>query len=121
RDFNVMVRVPDRSQTVMCHVTGGPQHLIATLDFDGLAHDWAEGAESWFNWQDMVVTVAIEDDAYAEARYPSDALIAVMLESAPADAVRRKVIDAGNWYKLDWIVKGTVVGTDPLTGAPQQV
>lgn len=120
RDFTVAVRVPDDSRAIEVVVSGGPQHLIATLDFDGLAHDFAEGAESWFNWQDMVVTLAIEDDQYAEARYPSDANLGVTLEGPAADATRRKVIDAGPSYKLDWIVKGTVVGTDDAS-EPQQV
>lgn len=121
RDFTVVVRVPEKSRAVNCIVSGGPQHLIATLDFDGLAHDWEEGAESWFNWQKMILTLAIEDDRHAEGRYPSDDLLSLLTTGPAADGVRRKVIDAGPSYKLDWIVKGTVIGTDPDTQEPQQV
>lgn len=121
RDFSVSVRVADNSRAVEVLVQGGPQHLIATADFTGLAHDYEPGNESWFDWQDMVLTLAIEEDRFAEARWPSDDTMALLISGPAEDAVRRKVIDAGNSYRLDWIVKGTIVEVEATTGEPVQV
>ncbi len=96
------VEVPESDRAVLVHVQGKPQHAIAFLDFAPLAVDEAVG--EW-DWHDALFTVALSDDRYCEGIYPADV-------DAMADVIgcrRELLLEAGDRYRLDWVVPGTVI------------
>jgi hypothetical protein len=84
----------------LLRVQGAPQHAIAATDFSPLPIDEATGA---YELRSCIVTLALTDDRYLEGRWP---------DSPPPgiDAVRVKLIDAGDGYRKDYVAPGTVVG-----------
>jgi len=97
------------------HVEGQPQHAIAYADFVPLPVDQGVGR---YNWREFIVTVSFEDDRHCEGVWPPDGLLAALLQAGAH--VRRQVLYAGDSYRQDWIVPGTVVDVDPHTGELQR-
>jgi hypothetical protein len=111
RHWTARVEIPHKDRAILLHVTGEPQHAIAFDDFTRLPVD--EYLGRW-SWRDALFTVCIYDEKYSEGVYPSD------LEASfhVAGYKRELVIDAGDQYKLDYVVPGTVIGIDQTTRQP---
>jgi hypothetical protein len=102
------VEVPHQDRAVWIDVHGQPQHILAYTDFERLPVD--EDLGKW-DWQDGLFTVSIYDDRYAEGVVPKDAAA----DDATANTRRELLVDAGDAYRLDYIVPNTVIGVDRAT------
>jgi hypothetical protein len=91
--------VPQGTLTVRLEVQGEPQHAIAFADFTKLAEDYATGE---FDWRKAIFTLSVLSPWHTEARWPQPA--------RTYDAVRLKVIYAGDQYYLHYVAPQTVVG-----------
>lgn len=99
--WSASVRVVPQSRALRIRVHGQPQHILASADWSPA--DSSDTLQGPFNWRtDLIATVACEDDRYCESSWPKTV--------AGLDAVRRLVIDAGDGFRLDWAVRGTVWG-----------
>lgn len=85
-------------------ITGAPQHLIAGSDFVPLAVD--PEPDSGYDYRDLKATVAIQEDRFAEAAWPTTL--------GTADVIRRRVVYAGDAYQLVYLVPGTVYQLDAV-------
>lgn len=86
-------------------VTNCPQEWIARTDHTRLGDDM----EALADFRQMLVTAAVPWSKHVEERYPEEAPFG-------RDHVRIMQIDAGDDYRLDYVVPGTVVALDPGTG-----
>lgn len=107
--WSARVRTAEDGGAVELIVYGAPQHVIAETDFTPLAADEDLGDN---DWRECIITVAVEDDRYAEGSYGLGLGDATDLE-------RIKVIDAGDEYCKDWVAIWTVVGVN-LDGTLQR-
>ena len=94
--------IPDRTMTVRLDVQGLPQHAIAYSDFTPI--DGEDKAVGQFDWRQAVFTLAITSQFHLESAWPT--------VPAVSDAVRRKVIFAGESLYQHYIAPQTVVGVD---------
>jgi len=111
RWFSCRVEIPEQDRAVLLHVEGRPQHVIAWTDFERLPVDEHPG--KW-DWRDALFTVCIYDDRFAEGVWPEEA-------TAIADTVcmrRDLVVMAGDQYRQDYLVPGTVVGINKTNRQP---
>ncbi len=100
------LRMQHDAPGIVVKVSGQPQHTIATADFVPLTEDEDPGT---FNWRDnLIVTVAMHVDQYAESAWPQVA--------NQTQVVRRVVIDLGEEYKLHYVAPQTVLGINPIDG-----
>jgi hypothetical protein len=98
------VVVPPNDRAIELVVHGQPQWIIATDSFSPQPEDEVTGEH---DYQDMIVTWSVLDDRYAEGVYPDDDTLALLEIS-----LRRKVIYAGDSFRMDYVVPGTVVAID---------
>lgn len=98
----VIVSGEDRS--IQLHVHGEPQHILAKTDFSGQPEDDQLGEH---DYRDMICTLAVTEDRHAEGRYPEDTML-----PAGVDLIRRKVIDAGDRFRQDYVCPYTIVDID---------
>ncbi|QDV22912.1 hypothetical protein [Aureliella helgolandensis] len=93
------------SPRIAINVEGGPQHILAANQFDGLTEDAVDvsNIEAMFDYETAFVTVALSEDRYCERVYPS---------SSSGDVVRRLLVDAGESYRFVRIQADTVTGLD---------
>jgi len=113
RNWSGSVIVEPDSRSIRVQVTGAPQHKIAKNEFSPVdSSDWA--IDRW-DWQDFIFTIAVEDERYCEAHYPHDEYNNVKFPTG-VDAARTLVINVGDGYRQDWVVKETVVGVDGTDG-----
>lgn len=116
------IAVPQGTKTIELNVSGDPQHAIAFADFTPISGE--DKACGEVDWRKMVVTASIESQHHTEAVWPDPA--------SENDAVRKKVIYAGDQYYQHYVAPSTVVGIDadgvlirsdggwiPTTGAPE--
>jgi hypothetical protein len=97
-------RVDDQDGALWLDVQGGwPQDLIAGGDF---AKNQTGDEEPWADFREMLVTASVPWSRFAEGRYPADA------ELPSNDCIRRLRLRAGDDYKCDYVVPGTVLGVD---------
>jgi hypothetical protein len=111
RWFSCRVEVPEQDRAVLLHVEGRPQHVIAWSNFERLPVDYHQG--KW-DWRDALFTVCIYDDRFAEGVWPSD-------DAAKTNTVamrRDLVVHAGDQYRQDYLVPGTVIGINRTNRQP---
>lgn len=101
--FSVRVSVPRNDRAVVLDVTGSSLGQ-GMLGFE------AFGGNTW-DWRDAVITVAACWDAHCEAIWP-----ATRAELPDQDHIREALLDAGDTYRLDWLVPGAVIGTVQAPG-----
>ena len=90
--FSVEVGLSKGNQGVTFDTSGAEQHAIADTRFVALPVDYTEGGD--WDYFDCLCTVALTEDRFAEYAFPP-------VESLPTrDVIRRKVIYAGEAYKL---------------------
>ena len=111
RRFSIRTEVPQLSYGLYLHVEGQPQHAIAYADFTRLPVDPGCGK---YNWREFIVTVSFADDRHCEGVWPPDGLLPALFN--PGQHLRRQILYAGDKYRQDWIVPGTVVGVNPHDG-----
>lgn len=104
---SVRLNVRQREQAFYVRVTGQPQHVIAANDFVPLAEDRELGD---FAWQTMIATVSIREDRRVTGAWPDAAAI------SGKEALRILRISAGDTFRLDHLLAGTVVGVDRESG-----
>jgi len=107
RTWSGAVSVDPDARAIRVKVQGAPQHKIAKTDF--VAIDSSDWPIDFWDWQDFIFTIAIEDDRYCEAVYPVDFPVGI-------DAGRTIIIDMGDGYRLDYVAKDTVVAVDGTHG-----
>lgn len=111
RDWSASVRVRPDDGSIWIRVSGQPQHVIAETDFAPLGDEAALIKEDYRN---ALLTVAAEEDRYASAMEPGFAV------PAAGRAHRVLRIWAGDQYRQDFVVPGTVLGINPASGALQR-
>lgn len=99
--WSVHVTVPKKDRGIVLRVTGDKQHIIAGTDYtpkdeDGLYTPW--------DWKQMVATVTVKWDYFCEGTWPPKAALPAQ------DYIREVILDAGDEYRLDWLVPQTVIG-----------
>ena len=68
--------------------------------------------KGFITWHDMTFTVYAEQDEFVEAKWPSDLDILAGEQNTPNDQDSKLYISVGSRGKLDYMPKGTVLGTD---------
>ncbi len=111
--FSGRVEVPARDRAVLIHVDGQPQHILEGADYTRLPVDEHPG--QW-NWRQALCTVTLYDDRYCEGVWPTDA----NTDAAVTTLRRELLVTAGDQYKQDYIVPGTVIGINPADRQPQR-
>lgn len=102
--FSVEIGMTKDNKGITLDVIGANQHAIADTHFLPLAAD-TDDTGAW-DYLDAKFTLSWTEDRYAEFNYPEE-------ENLPVrDAIRRKVIYAGEGYRRIRIKNATVVGTD---------
>lgn len=96
-EFGITAEI--EADRIFIRVDGAPQHLIAGVDFSPLASD--QQFTDVFSYAKLHVTLAIEEDRYAEAAWPASL--------SSADVIRRKVFHVGEAYRQIYIVPDTPV------------
>ena len=96
-EFTISAEIED--DKIFIRVNGGPQHMLAGVDFVPLASD--QQFTDVFSYAKLAATIAIEEDRYAEAAWPASL--------STADVIRRKVFHVGEGYRKIYIVPGTPV------------
>lgn len=104
RRWSGTVSVDDGGRAIRITVSNKPRHIIAGSDFSPQSFDPIVPSA---DWKRFIFTVAAEDDRYCEARWPADSQVPATIQQ-----VRRMWIDAGDDYRLDYLVPDTVVGID---------
>jgi hypothetical protein len=90
--FSVEVGISKDGQGLTLDVSGAEQHAIAHTRFVALPVDYTDGGD--WDYKDTWITIALNEDRFAEYAFPPE-------EDLPTrDAVRRKIIYAGESYKL---------------------
>lgn len=102
-DFTVRPRVNER--TVELIVDGGPQHLIASDEYDTVDGVFEK---THLAFTSVELTVAIEEDRYCQGMFP--------LVAPSADIVRRLVVDLGDGYHRIAIHPSTVTSLTKVAG-----
>lgn len=105
--WSASIRMQEDYPGFVLTVGGQPQHVLGGSAFTPLAVD--DPGVAKFDWADLVATVAMPIDKFAEGRWPAD--------PAPSQAVRRLVINLGDEYKLHYVAPNTMVAIDPDTRA----
>lgn len=111
RYFSCRVEVPEQDRAVLLHVEGKPQHVLAFQDFQRLEVDEYQGR---WDWREALFTVCILDDRFAEGVWPDE-------DTAKEQTVclrRDLVVYAGEQYRLDYLVQGTVVAVSKSDRQP---
>lgn len=105
-DWTCNVLISDEDPTWRLIIHGKPQHVIAKGSFNPLPE---EVQNTWgdLRWQEMLITIAIEDDRFCDARYPPDEGLTNLNRDN-----RQFFIDAGRDFRLDWVAPGTIVDLD---------
>jgi hypothetical protein len=96
-EFTITAEIED--DKIAIRVNGAPQHMIGGIDFSPLASD--QEPNDVFSYTTLAVTLAIEEDRFAEASWP--------VTAPTADVVRRKIFYVGNSYRQIYIVPDTPV------------
>jgi len=104
---SVRVNVRQHEKALYVRVTGQPQHVIAADDFVPLTEDRELGQ---FKWQTMIATVSVREDRRVTGAWPDAAAI------VGKEAIRILRIHAGDTFRLDQLLAGTVVGVDRESG-----
>lgn len=90
--WSVEVGLAKDGQGLSLNVVGDEQHVLAYSDFVALP-DEDSLTEQW-KYEDCYITISLEDDRYAEGRFPADSAL-----PTTTDLVRRKIIYAGDSYR----------------------
>lgn len=83
-----------------------PQHVLGGGDFVPLPVD---EAITMYSWKKMMVTAAIEEARYCEAKWPANVSPAI-------PAVRVKIVNCGDAFQRNYMAPETVIGLDSATG-----
>jgi hypothetical protein len=105
--FSCSVRMHDDHCAVILDVSGANQHVLAKSDYTA-SEAAGVAALSWpacIDWKKIYVTVFVEFDQFAEAKWPETSL------STDADQVRRLVIDCPK-MRLDYLAPSTIIDVD---------
>ncbi|MHB8862042.1 MAG: hypothetical protein ACYC6N_06530 [Pirellulaceae bacterium] len=94
--------IPQGTMTVRLDVAGEPQHAIAFTDFAPIVGE--DKACGEVDWREAVFTFSIESQFHTQAVWPDPA--------NASDAVRKKVLYAGDQYYQHRVAPNTVVGLD---------
>jgi hypothetical protein len=112
RTWSVDLSVAGDDRSLALRVQGAPQHALAYETFSPQAHElelqWGQ-----YDYTDFVCLVTLEDQRWAEMRWPSDDFL-----SGSVDVIRRKYVLLGDGYRLDYLVPDTFVAINQETGAP---
>lgn len=102
--FSVRVTPGTRPGQFYLDVSGQPQHVIAHGIFAKLDHDPEIGGVNYQD-PDCRLTIGLLADYHCEARYPHPLTDAIGFD--PNATLRVRVINAGDQYRLDYMVEGT--------------
>ncbi|MCP4571471.1 MAG: hypothetical protein GY838_03900 [bacterium] len=105
REWSCRLDVYRQGLGVTLAVSGAPQHVIAGDQFTAADTADEEDFEAELDWQNLLATVAIELDAFAEARWPAAGVVST------ADIIKEMTV-AVPGARLDYVMPTTVVGLD---------
>lgn len=104
--FSIAVGIENDGQSLTLDVNGAEQHAAAHGQFTALAVDTTTTQLGSWDYRDAQLTLSLQEDRYAEARYPAD-------DDLPTrDVIRRKVFYAGPAYKLVTVIDQTIVDVE---------
>ena len=101
--FSADARIGNDRRSLDIIPDGAPQYAIAGSQFVPLADDTIP-VSAW-DINTIEATVTLQDDRFTEARSPDNVTTTV-------DAVRKLVIDCGDAFRRDWVVRYTTVEID---------
>lgn len=101
RTWSCGITVPSRDRAVIVRVYGAPQYMIAKDTFAGTTEDYTP----LWDFEDFVYTIAIEGHRHVAA---TESVADILV----GDYERTMLIDAGDEYRLDYVVPDTIVGVD---------
>lgn len=97
------------TRTLEVRVSGEPQHVIAFTDWHTEKLDEDRELGDWdYRSKKMAITATLRDNRYAEGKYPDDGTG----DTSLIDAKYGYVIYAGEAFRQDYVVPGTVVDVD---------
>lgn len=108
RAWSASVSVKPRDRAIWVKVHGQDQHVIAKTDFAGLGASHGDTVIDRFDWRDFIFVVALESDRYALGIAP------LLIE--PSEIWRILYIDAGDQFRLDYVVPDTIVNIKATDG-----
>lgn len=112
RTWSAFVRTTAYDKSLYVQVSGQEQHVLGKNTWTSLGDAHGDTDIAKFDWKDLLFTIAIEDDRFCEAHFPLDVDLDPNL-----DAPRRMHIDAGDAYKMDFVVDDTIVAIDETDGS----
>lgn len=98
---NIFVARQDRA--ICVRVSGEPQWVIAGADYTRKT-DGSEPICNVWDWKTIIATVTCKADLFCEGSWPP------FLEIPANDYIREALLQAGDEYRLDWLVPGTMIG-----------
>lgn len=101
--FSAHVTVPRMDRAFLIKISGGEQYVIAGADYTKKTEE--PNYTPW-DWKQMIATVTVKWDAHCEGFHPAFGDVSLN------DHIREVVLDAGDEYRLDWLVPNTVVSLD---------
>ena len=104
--WSVEVNLAKDGQGISLNVVGEQQHAIANSDLGSFVTA-GEPLPEPFKYEEAKLTISIEEDRYAEGRYPPDGNL-----PSSADVIRRKIIYAGDTYRKVQLVGRVTVGVN---------
>jgi len=100
------VRVEEDDGALWVEVGNGFNFEIAKADFNPLPDDYTHAVAA--DYRTMLATLTVPWSFFAEGRYPE--------QPAPGGDVARTMVLRAPQYRVDYVVPGTVVGLNELTG-----
>ncbi len=107
------VDIPKKDRAIVIKVTGEDQYVIAGADYTQISG--IETLKYLWDWKTIIATVTAKWDAHCEGVWPR-----FKADTSNADHIREAVFDAGDEYRLDWLVPNTVIGISTATGGLQR-
>jgi len=105
--WSARVQTQTDTRTLEVHADGEKQHVIAGANFTALTEDRDLG-DFTYSSKGMLITATLRDNRYAEGKYPADG----SRDGTLIDQQFGYVIYAGDSYRQDYVVPGTVVDVD---------
>lgn len=106
------MRVQELPPQVIIKAHNAPQHVIAKSHFFPPPDAGESTSDAKYDYETALhATIALEESRHAEAVWPKE------LPNLGNDiaVLRTKYIDCGDDYRLDYLVKGTIVAIDPAS------
>ncbi len=101
--WSAQARVIEAGSAIQLDIDGEQNHILAADEFA----DADDGIPGAYRWQDLILTVAIQDPRQMRVSYPADEDLAPI-----GEFLNEKVLEVGDEYQQIYVQPNTVVGVD---------